>query len=77
MSVKDFWQGQRDGDKKPGLVAREKQLAAAKEEARQYRAEDTGSGVTGNVALKQQLTSAQRALKRQQQLAKGEYPSGQ
>ena len=66
-----------DGPKSRGLAYREQQLADVKQEAQQYRAEDTGPGITGNVALKQQLGTAQRALKRQQQYAAGQYPSGQ
>jgi len=56
--------------KKPGLLAREQQVAATNEEIRQYRAEDTGPGVTGNVALKTQARVAASGLKRQRNYAK-------
>lgn len=57
--------------KKPGLVAREQQLAAVQREASQFAQETSGVGpVTGNVSLRKQLDVAKSALKRQQKLRK-------
>jgi ferric-dicitrate binding protein FerR (iron transport regulator) len=51
--------------KKPGLVAREQQLAAAESERNQFTAE-AGSPITGNVSTQQAVRLAKSALKRQQ-----------
>jgi hypothetical protein len=51
--------------KKPGLVAREQQLAAAETERNQFTAE-AGSPITGNVSTQQAVRLAKSALKRQQ-----------
>lgn len=53
--------------KKPGEKARERQLASALSERRQFAAE-ADSPITGNVHTKQQIASARRGLKRQQNL---------
>ena len=56
--------------KKPGLAARENQVAALEREVSQFRHEAGEAGpITGNVALKQQLRSARSGLKRQQAYA--------
>ena len=56
--------------KKPGLVAREQQVAGLEREVLQFRAEAGEMGpITGNVSLKQQLRSARSGLKRQRKIA--------
>lgn len=68
----------KPGGKAPGLVARENQLADAKKDrSMQGEARDTQRGAQGSVSTRLAVGVAQRALKRQQQYAKGEYPSGQ
>jgi hypothetical protein len=63
-------------EKKPGLAYREQQVAAAEGERAQY-ASEAESPITGNVSTRRALDVAKRALKRQQQYAAGQYPSGQ
>ena len=56
--------------KKPGLIAREQQVAHLEREVTQFRSEAGEMGpITGNVSLKQQLRSARSGLKRQRKLA--------
>ena len=63
--------------KSRGLRYREEQLAAAKQERAEYAREGGGPGVTGNVSTREDVARKERALRRQQQYAAGQYPSGQ
>ena len=54
--------------KKPGLLARERQLAATLREGVEVGAEsrDVNRAITGNVSTREDIARARRALKRQQ-----------
>ena len=70
--------GEEPKKKSRGEEAREAQLASAKKDlAPAVEAEeDRGVGTTGIMDARRRVSAATRALKRQQQYAKGEYPSG-
>lgn len=62
-----------DDNDTPGTKARKKQLQAALQELAQFRQErgDYGGSAQGSVALKQNVASSQKALKRQQNVQAG------
>ena len=63
--------------KSPGLKAREQQLAdVRKDAAPAQEAGEVMRGSIGSVDARRRLEVAKRALKRQQQYAAGQYPSG-
>ena len=64
---------QGDDSDSPGTKARKRQLQAAMQELAQYREErgDYGSSAQGSVSNKQQVASAKKALRRQQNVQQG------
>ena len=69
---------QKNGPPSPGLAARVQQLAEVRQDVGMVAESNrvTDMATTGNVDTARRVRVAQRALRRQQQFAAGQYPSG-